>query len=235
MAKKATAKKKTAVKKAAPKKTSKKKTVPKKAAKKKTAVKKTVPKKKAKKKTAPKKIGVKKTTKLKNTIKERKKGTMRKTASKKTSRVSKKVPTSKTSSKINSRTSAKKLSKKDLGQYKNFLLSLKDKLYQNIHDLEDDNLKKSQKDITGDLSGYSLHLADMGTENFDRELALNLASTESELLHKVDNALERIENHNFGICDCGKQIQEKRLKAVPYARLCIECQEQEELEEKMRE
>jgi len=235
MAKKTVAKKKAVKKitKATAKKATPKKTAVKKAAANKIVKKvaKVTPKKATVKKSAPKKTAVKKVTKV-----TQKKATVKKSAPKKTAvkKIAQKVTKAavatpkKAISKKTTIPKAKPLLKKELTDYKKQLFIIKEKLLRNINDLEDENLKRSQRDISGDLSGYSIHLADMGTDNYDRELALNLASTESELLHKVDTALERIESNDFGICDCGKRIQTKRLQAVPYARLCIACKEEEE-------
>jgi RNA polymerase-binding protein DksA len=72
-------------------------------------------------------------------------------------------------------------------------------------------------------------MADMATDNFDREFNLGLASSEQDLLNQIDEALRRIEEGNYGICEvCSKPIAQKRLLAVPYARFCIKCQSEEE-------
>ena len=87
----------------------------------------------------------------------------------------------------------------------------------------------SQKDAAGDLSGYSFHMADMATDNFDREMQLGHLSTEQKILYQIDMALKRLKEKSFGKCQsCGKEIKIKRLLAVPYTVLCIECQEKED-------
>jgi len=119
--------------------------------------------------------------------------------------------------------------KKDLGKFKTLLEELRQKIAGNLEHIEGDTLNKSQRDASGDLSGYSFHMADMATDNFDREFNLGLASTEQNILNMIDNALRRIKDGTYGTCEtCTKPIPQKRLLAMPYAAMCIECQENEE-------
>lgn len=98
-----------------------------------------------------------------------------------------------------------------------------------IDHITNDNLNLSQRDASGDLSGYTFHMADVATDNFDREFSLEMAGTEQQLLNKIDEALKKIQEGNYGNCDnCEASISMERLKAVPYAKLCIKCQEEEE-------
>jgi len=103
------------------------------------------------------------------------------------------------------------------------------KIAEGISHIERDNLNKSQRDASGDLSGYSFHMADMATDNFDREFSLDLASAEQVMLNRIDEALQKITEGSYGVCEnCEKPISLKRLKAVPYAKLCLKCKEDEE-------
>lgn len=102
-------------------------------------------------------------------------------------------------------------------------------LTQGLQQLSENNLNRSQRDSSGDLSGYSYHMADVGTDNFGREMELNIASNENERIRMIDEALERIEEGNFGACvACEGKISVERLRAIPYARLCIECARESE-------
>lgn len=104
----------------------------------------------------------------------------------------------------------------------------RENLISEINQLEKDSLYKSQRESSGDLSGYSFHMADVGTDNFTRELNLKLATAEQKILYEVEKALERLERGSFGICQqCKKKINHQRLEAIPYARMCIECEEEE--------
>ncbi len=120
----------------------------------------------------------------------------------------------------------KKFNKKELTEFKKLLLAKKDAILDQIQHISDDTLKKSQKDAAGDISGYTYHMADVATDSYDREFSLSLASSEREVLYEFDDALKKIEDGIFGVCeDCKSLITKTRLKAVPYARLCVKCQE----------
>ena len=81
----------------------------------------------------------------------------------------------------------------------------------------------------GDLSSYSFHMADQGSDTMERELAFTLASREGRYLHHLNEALERIENGTYGKCrTCGGEIGKTRLEAVPHATQCIKCKNFEE-------
>jgi len=119
--------------------------------------------------------------------------------------------------------------KKECEQYKKILQQIRGKVVKDLQHLEGDSLNTNQREASGDLSGYSFHMADMATDNFDREFTLGLASNEQEFLNLVDAALRKIDEGVYGICeDCSKPIPQKRLIALPHAPMCIKCQELEE-------
>lgn len=123
----------------------------------------------------------------------------------------------------------KKLNKKELSNFKNLILARKEEMLEGIKHVSEDALKKSQKDAAGDISGYTYHMADVATDTYDREFSLSLASNEREALYELDDALKRIEDGTFGICEeCKNLIAKNRLKAVLHARLCIKCKEKKE-------
>ncbi|MBU4311647.1 MAG: TraR/DksA family transcriptional regulator [Candidatus Omnitrophica bacterium] len=118
--------------------------------------------------------------------------------------------------------------KKETAQYKELLIKKREEIVNEIKHIAKENLK-SQKETSGDLSGYSFHMADMASDSYDREFSLNIASGEQEVIYDIDDALKRIEEGKYGEClDCGKKIPSKRLKAVPHAKLCIQCKSKEE-------
>ena len=120
---------------------------------------------------------------------------------------------------------AKKLDKKTLLNYKKILTGIKEKIVSEIKQISND-ATTSQKDAAAESSGHALHMADVATDMYDREFSLGLASNDRELLNKVDEALQRIEDKTFGLCTvCGKPISTARLKAIPYAQTCLKCQE----------
>ena len=121
------------------------------------------------------------------------------------------------------------IKKPDYSQYRKLLEEARKKISGDIEHLEGDSLNKSQRDASGDLSGYSLHIADMATDNFDREFNLDLASTEQGKLNLIVDALQKMDEGTYGNCEvCEKPIPQKRLVAVPWARFCIKCQSEEE-------
>lgn len=123
----------------------------------------------------------------------------------------------------------KKYTKKDLIEFKKLILKRKEEILEDIQHISEDTLKKSQKEASGDISGYTYHMADVATDNYDREFSLGLASNERKFLYEIDDALKKIDEGTFGICeDCKNLISKNRLKAVLYARLCVKCQEKRE-------
>ncbi len=123
----------------------------------------------------------------------------------------------------------KKMLKTDLTTFKKLILKKKEDIVEHIRDISEETVKKSQKDASGDISSYTYHMADVATDNYDREFSMGRVSDDREFLFELDDALKRIEDGSFGICeDCGALISKTRLKAVPSARLCIKCQEKKD-------
>ena len=121
-----------------------------------------------------------------------------------------------------------KLTKEQLKQFKESLLEERAKFAGEIQAIADD-AAKNPRDASGDLSGYTVHLADMSSDTYERELAMNMASTEQQVLYQIDDALKRLDDGSFGVCQqCNKPINMSRLKAVPYTSLCITCQREKE-------
>jgi len=112
------------------------------------------------------------------------------------------------------------MNKRDSRKYEKLLLADVARLTQGIQKLEEGALKETVRETTGDLHSY----AETGTDNFGRETALNIATGESARLHDVTDALTRIENGTYGVCEgCETPIPKKRLEVFPAARYCIEC------------
>jgi DnaK suppressor protein len=121
--------------------------------------------------------------------------------------------------------------KKELEKYEKLLLTKRAELLKEMGLLKKAALDTTIKDSTGDLSSYSYHMADQGTDAMEREKAFLFASKSGRLLYHIDEALRRIKDKSYGKCQrCGKQISQTRLEAVPHARFCISCKEKEERE-----
>ena len=111
----------------------------------------------------------------------------------------------------------------DAEHFKELLLEKRREILKNVSEIEDEALKKSRLDASGDLSSMPIHMADLGTDNYEQEFALGLMDSERKLLREIDDALERIEQGTYGICEgTGKQIPKARLEAQPWARYCVE-------------
>ncbi len=111
----------------------------------------------------------------------------------------------------------------DAKHFKELLLEKRREILRNVNEFEDEALKKSHLDATGDLSSMPIHMADLGTDNYEQEFALGLMDSERKLLREIDNALGRLEKKTYGICEgTGKPISKARLKAQPWARYCVE-------------
>jgi RNA polymerase-binding transcription factor DksA len=103
------------------------------------------------------------------------------------------------------------------------------KLMKEVGHLESTVLKVNPRDSAGDLSGYSFHMADAGTDAYERELGFQFASAEGRLLREFNEALRRLYAGEYGVCEsCGSAIARARLLAIPTARLCRDCKEKEE-------
>ena len=112
------------------------------------------------------------------------------------------------------------LTQKEIEKYKERLLEMKKQLTQSIKGVKEEVKEQDES------RGYSQHQADEGTDDFGRTLSLELTNKESSVVQKIDTALEKIEEGNYGICEIsGEEIPKKRLDAVPYATMTVEAQE----------
>ena len=112
------------------------------------------------------------------------------------------------------------------------------KYYRNLLDLRERLLNQMTglaKESAEEMSSYSLHMADSGTDNFDRDFALSLLSADQDAIYEIEEALKRIEKGTYGICELtGKQIPKARLDAIPWTRFTVEAQAQLEREGALR-
>ncbi len=95
--------------------------------------------------------------------------------------------------------------------------------------MTDEALKRNQPEASSNLSNMPLHMADVGTENYDQEFALGLIENEQSIIEEIDEALSRITQGTFGKCvNCGTAIPRPRLQALPYTKHCIDCARKQE-------
>jgi RNA polymerase-binding transcription factor DksA len=110
-------------------------------------------------------------------------------------------------------------------RYYRMLLELRSIVLEKLGEHTEDTLMKSAKDDSGDLSGYGQHMADAGTDTFDRDFALSLVSSEQEALSEIEAAIKRIHDGTYGVCEISqKPIPKERLLAVPFTRYTAEAQ-----------
>lgn len=131
----------------------------------------------------------------------------------------------KTSKKRTSSTRRKKsrLSASDIEHFKKMLLEKRRDILSDVSEMEGEALKKSRMDAAGDLSSMPIHMADIGSDNYEQEFALDLMDGERKMLQEIYDALQRIEQGTYGICQgLGKPIRKARLEAQPWARYCVE-------------
>ena len=121
------------------------------------------------------------------------------------------------------------MKKADIQVYKELLLALRARLRGDVSHMSDAALKNNRAEATGDLSRMPIHMADLGTDNFEQEFTLGLMENEEETLRQIEASLERIEDGSYGQCEeCGGKIPKPRLEAIPYAALCVKCASQSE-------
>ncbi len=113
------------------------------------------------------------------------------------------------------------------------------KFYQRLLDLRDQLTRQMDglaKESAQEMPGYSLHMADSGTDNFDRDFALSLLSSDQDAIYEIEEALKRIEKNTYGICELtGKPIPKTRLEAIPWTRFTVQAQAQLEREGALRQ
>ena len=102
-------------------------------------------------------------------------------------------------------------------KYYDILLDIRGRLMNQMGDLK--------KESAEEMPGYSMHMADSGTDNFDRDSALSLLSADQDAVYEIDEALKRIEKGTYGRCELtDKAIPKTRLNAVPWARYTVDSQ-----------
>lgn len=113
------------------------------------------------------------------------------------------------------------------------------KFYDRLIELREQLLRQMDglaKESAQELPSYSLHMADSGTDNFDRDFALSLLSSDKDAVYEIEEALKRIERGSYGVCELtGKTIPKARLEAIPWTRFTVEAQAQLEREGALRQ
>jgi len=120
------------------------------------------------------------------------------------------------------------LTKKEIDELKERLLAERKDLQAQLDELEQLSFGSDQSEISGEM-GFDEEYADAGTATFERERDLSLVNNLHDLMERIDKALAKIDEGTYGLCDrCGRPIEKLRLKALPYANLCIKDKQAEE-------
>lgn len=118
-------------------------------------------------------------------------------------------------------TAAKPYTKKELSDFRSSLAKERDDLTAQVKEIEDEAFSSTQAEMSGE-SGFDEEFADAGSHTLERESALSIENNVRDLIQKIEGALERLDAGTFGACErCGKPIEKARIKALPYANLCI--------------
>jgi DnaK suppressor protein len=116
------------------------------------------------------------------------------------------------------------MKKAEMKAFKEQLLVLRARLRGDVTAMADAALRKTRSEANGDLSSMPIHMADIGSDNYEQEFTLSLMQTDEMTLESIEAAIERIEDGVFGLCeDCAAPISKARLNAIPYTPLCIKC------------
>ena len=112
-----------------------------------------------------------------------------------------------------------KLTPSEIRKFKSLLLAKRNEILGNVASMEDETLHRQRSD----LSNMPIHMADVGSDNYEIENTLGLMDSERKLLREIDEALDRIEEGTYGTCEgSGKLIPKARLEAIPWAKYCVE-------------
>ncbi len=119
------------------------------------------------------------------------------------------------------------MKKKDLEQFKKLVYSEQVKTLRDMGYIKENILDETMRDASGDQSAYSFHMADQGSDTYDREKAFLLAARENKYLSDLNDAMKRIEDGTYGVCMiCGKDIEKERLEVVLVAKYHVDCKKQ---------
>jgi RNA polymerase-binding protein DksA len=116
------------------------------------------------------------------------------------------------------------MTKPELDTFRQILLNLRSRLNGDVSHLADEALRAMGGEASGSLSNAPLHMADLGTDNYEQEFTLGLLQNQEQALQEISQALDRIDKGAYGRCEeCGNPIPKARLQALPHTRHCVAC------------
>jgi len=120
----------------------------------------------------------------------------------------------------NKKEDSNSLTQRELQKFKELLLAKRNESLDSVSTMEVETLRRERSD----LSSRPIHMADLGTDSYEQEFTLELMDSERKLIAEIDDALNRIEDGTYGICEVGGEpIPKQRLEAIPWARYCVAC------------
>ena len=168
---------------------------------------------------------------VKKKVKKSTKKAVRKVSKKKVKKAVRKIVTRKSSTASLPQRKRRKrykttLSKTELRHFRELLIGKLKEIIGDVDHIESESLKKSRQDATGDLSSMPIHMADIGSDNYEQEFALGLMDSERKIVHDIYAALKRIDEGAYGICEgTGEPIPKARLEGIPWTRYCVKYAE----------
>jgi len=116
------------------------------------------------------------------------------------------------------------MTKAELDGFRQQLETLRQRLTGDVSQLATEALRQTEEPAGGNLSNTPIHMADLGSDNFEQEFSLGLLQNEERALEEIADALERLHQGTYGLCEeCRQEIPKPRLHALPYARHCVAC------------
>ncbi len=120
-------------------------------------------------------------------------------------------------------------SSREVAKFRELLLTERGRLEAELREIGSRTARISESERASELSGYDDHPGDMASETFEREKDLAIGESVETLLTQVITAIEKLDRGTYGVCDaCGKTIKKARLEALPFATLCLDCQDRME-------
>jgi len=122
------------------------------------------------------------------------------------------------------------MNRRDLKKFEKILRMMRDEVIAEVSQIHRENLRKNLREESGELSGYTTHMADMAADEAELAMNLRILAAEQDILQELDDALSRIERGKYGTCEgCGGPIGKARLMAKPFASMCIDCRQRQEM------
>jgi DnaK suppressor protein len=116
------------------------------------------------------------------------------------------------------------MTQSELDYYRKRLLGLRRRLLGEVSDVASEVLRQTGGEPSGNLSDVPVHPADLASDTFEEETSLGILENEDQILQETEASLKRLDEGRFGRCQqCGREIPQQRLRAIPYTAYCVQC------------